>query len=277
MLIETPNRARVANPAATQPPKSPKTKAFEGVVMYYGYRFYDPETGRWPSRDPIEENGGVNLYGFVGNDGLNDWDYLGYWEEGPGGSRWSGGKVIDGGTFMDSLESEIWNALHTKDACALDRIILKLYKAGYTRAMIEREFRDALNPEEGNRSSAIMLVGLTAALDNAGKGGVLIPDKAQCKCTDPVTPVPVKGPPKPTPKFKPPTNPPQLPPKDLPPGTRLFRGKPTEQYPNGYWKLEKRLDNGGWQGINPSTGKPADGRQDYHVEFPVGYKGPYDN
>jgi hypothetical protein len=37
----------------------------------------DPLTGRWPSRDPIEEDGGVNLYGFVGNDGVNDWDYLG--------------------------------------------------------------------------------------------------------------------------------------------------------------------------------------------------------
>jgi hypothetical protein len=34
-------------------------------------------TGRWPSRDPIEEDGGVNLYGFVGNDGVNKWDILG--------------------------------------------------------------------------------------------------------------------------------------------------------------------------------------------------------
>jgi hypothetical protein len=31
----------------------------------------------WPSRDPIEEHGGVNLYGFVGNDGINKWDKLG--------------------------------------------------------------------------------------------------------------------------------------------------------------------------------------------------------
>jgi uncharacterized protein RhaS with RHS repeats len=46
-------------------------------VAYYGYRYYDPVTGRWPSRDPIEEAGGVNLYGFVGNDGTNKWDYLG--------------------------------------------------------------------------------------------------------------------------------------------------------------------------------------------------------
>jgi hypothetical protein len=31
----------------------------------------------WPSRDPIEENGGINLYGFVGNDGVNRWDIFG--------------------------------------------------------------------------------------------------------------------------------------------------------------------------------------------------------
>lgn len=40
------------------------------------YRFYDPLTGRWPSRDPIEE-GGVNLYGVRGNDGINWVDLLG--------------------------------------------------------------------------------------------------------------------------------------------------------------------------------------------------------
>lgn len=31
----------------------------------------------WPNRDPIEEWGGLNMYGFVGNDGVNDFDYLG--------------------------------------------------------------------------------------------------------------------------------------------------------------------------------------------------------
>ena len=34
-------------------------------------------TGRWPSRDPIEERGGVNLYGFVGNLAINQIDVLG--------------------------------------------------------------------------------------------------------------------------------------------------------------------------------------------------------
>ena len=46
-------------------------------LYYYGYRYHDPVTGRWPSRDPIEERGGLNLYGFVYNSGINDWDYLG--------------------------------------------------------------------------------------------------------------------------------------------------------------------------------------------------------
>jgi RHS repeat-associated protein len=46
-------------------------------VTFYGYRWYDPQTGRWPSRDPIGEEGGLNLYGFVGNDGVSRWDMLG--------------------------------------------------------------------------------------------------------------------------------------------------------------------------------------------------------
>ena len=36
-------------------------------LHYYGFRYLDPVTGRWPSRDPIGERGGRNLYGFVGN------------------------------------------------------------------------------------------------------------------------------------------------------------------------------------------------------------------
>ena len=55
------------------------TKPVDSVtgLLYYGYRWYDPVTGRWPSRDPIGENGGINLYGFVRNNGVNMWDVLG--------------------------------------------------------------------------------------------------------------------------------------------------------------------------------------------------------
>ena len=57
---------------------STKPIDFETGLFYYGYRYYDPVTGRWPSRDPIEEEGGINLYGFLGNDGVNAWDLLGH-------------------------------------------------------------------------------------------------------------------------------------------------------------------------------------------------------
>jgi len=49
----------------------------ETEFYYYGYRYYDPVTGRWPSRDPIEEEGGINIYNFVGNNSINKWDNLG--------------------------------------------------------------------------------------------------------------------------------------------------------------------------------------------------------
>jgi len=49
----------------------------ETRVYDYGLRFYNPSLGRWINRDPIEESGGDNLYGFVGNEPLNTVDLLG--------------------------------------------------------------------------------------------------------------------------------------------------------------------------------------------------------
>ena len=39
---------------------------------------FTPGIPQWPSRDPIEEEGGLNLYGFVENDGVDNTDLLGY-------------------------------------------------------------------------------------------------------------------------------------------------------------------------------------------------------
>jgi RHS repeat-associated protein len=50
----------------------------ESDLLYYGYRFYSPFTGRWINRDPAEEDkGGPNLYDIVENDPLNSFDGLG--------------------------------------------------------------------------------------------------------------------------------------------------------------------------------------------------------
>jgi RHS repeat-associated protein len=40
-------------------------------MLYYGYRYYNPGTGRWLSRDPMEEGGGRNLYSFISNGGAS--------------------------------------------------------------------------------------------------------------------------------------------------------------------------------------------------------------
>ena len=49
-------------------------------VTQYGFRYYIPAGGRWASRDPIGEEGGINLYGFVGNDPSGYFDILGLGE-----------------------------------------------------------------------------------------------------------------------------------------------------------------------------------------------------
>lgn len=51
----------------------------ETGLLDYGHRHYDPSIGRWLNRDPSNEYGGLNLYGFAGNDGVNFYDYLGLW------------------------------------------------------------------------------------------------------------------------------------------------------------------------------------------------------
>lgn len=46
-------------------------------LIYYNYRHYNPSDGRWLTRDPIQEDGGLNLYGYTDNSPLIWFDYLG--------------------------------------------------------------------------------------------------------------------------------------------------------------------------------------------------------
>jgi RHS repeat-associated protein len=62
---------------------STKPADSETGLYYYGYRYYDPMTGRWPSRDPIGEKGGLNLYTLAKNNGPNEVDVLGLFYEPP--------------------------------------------------------------------------------------------------------------------------------------------------------------------------------------------------
>lgn len=63
---------------------STKYQDNESDIVYYGYRYYNSSSGRWLSRDPAQERGGKNLYGFTGNNpieridrnGLNIVDWI---------------------------------------------------------------------------------------------------------------------------------------------------------------------------------------------------------
>ena len=49
----------------------------ESDFLYFGYRCYDPNTGRWLSKDPSGEQGGLNLYVMTANESVNLTDALG--------------------------------------------------------------------------------------------------------------------------------------------------------------------------------------------------------
>ena len=51
----------------------------ETAMLYYGFRYYHPGVGRWPSRDPIGEKGGLNIYGYCKNNSISRFDVLGKW------------------------------------------------------------------------------------------------------------------------------------------------------------------------------------------------------
>jgi hypothetical protein len=64
---ETPQSHRENRPQ----PKQPRQGDPSSLTKTVSGRTY------WPSRDPIEEAGGENLYRMVGNTAINKWDYLG--------------------------------------------------------------------------------------------------------------------------------------------------------------------------------------------------------
>ena len=51
-------------------------------LVYYNYRHYNPLDGRWTSRDPIGEEGGLNVYIYVNRNPLAYIDTLGLFAEG---------------------------------------------------------------------------------------------------------------------------------------------------------------------------------------------------
>lgn len=56
---------------------STKYEEKELGLYYYGFRYYNPSTGRWLSRDPIGEGDGPAVYAILGNNPVDKVDWLG--------------------------------------------------------------------------------------------------------------------------------------------------------------------------------------------------------
>ncbi len=67
---------------------STKYSDAETGLLYYGYRYYNPGTGRWLNRDPIGTGDGPGTYLLTANDAIGSTDTLGLWKR---TDTWSGG------------------------------------------------------------------------------------------------------------------------------------------------------------------------------------------
>jgi hypothetical protein len=80
--------------------------------------FYNPSTGRWLSRDPIEEQGGFKIYGFGKNNAINGIDSLGLrWTDAdewrfhrPEGCCFYKGKILSDKKVATGVSTERWTA-----------------------------------------------------------------------------------------------------------------------------------------------------------------------
>ena len=127
---------------------------YDTALYYFRNRWYEPETGRWLSPDPIGISGGLNLYAFCGNDPVNYID-----PEGKGGVQfgdWFLGWGDPWLTFDNSTLDTMWNG----GAAAIDGMIpfwdpLNAYCDAYTNECGERDSAYETSYKTGETAFAI--------------------------------------------------------------------------------------------------------------------------
>lgn len=135
-------------------------------MYYYGYRYYGPNDGRWVSRDPIGEQGGVNLYGFVGNDANDIVDVLGlewnWWSQSIieaklfGASISGGNKALAYYVYIERW-GDIYSAGKTMVASGVEQIVSDISDKQYDQDMLGYDIEDygfaaAILKDAGRRS-----------------------------------------------------------------------------------------------------------------------------
>jgi RHS repeat-associated protein len=123
---------------------SSKYQDAETGFNYYGFRYYNSSTGRWPSRDSIEERGGVGLYVWISNNGINLIDKLGLHSmSGPAEVE---AFIITGGAYSSNADPDpkrwwhyqavgmrlILKPCYTKDMVRIHQRVRSIIRAGNT-------------------------------------------------------------------------------------------------------------------------------------------------
>ncbi|MES2308384.1 MAG: RHS repeat-associated core domain-containing protein, partial [Verrucomicrobiota bacterium] len=127
---------------------STKYRDNETGLNYYGYRYYSTGLGRWMGRDPIEEQGGLNLYGMVGNDEVNWIDVNG---KGPFKDYWLGVLFNNPIFFVNWALGRITGPLtYTESSSGRDKLLWSSLKqsAGYKE--MKNDYSSKFCPENGN-------------------------------------------------------------------------------------------------------------------------------
>lgn len=162
------------------------TDAETGLV-YYGLRYYSPTLGKFINQDPISESGGLNLYGFVGNNGVNSWDYLGmfvqasiresislYGEQGNTGQTSGGGSE---GSIAWAWSTGLGVAMDEMDSLAYGMRRSATNSGNWVQNMVARneqtEIRDALEAASGGGITTSQASSLAGAIMNNGWDAVI--------------------------------------------------------------------------------------------------------
>jgi RHS repeat-associated protein len=106
-------------------------------IVFYQYRPYGPGSGRWFTRDPLGEAGGMNLYAFVGNNAVNWVDPWGLYR-----SHWLLRLLVPGQIAWDHAVTAAQNgnigtaALHT--TAMLGEQVLVVLTVGQASTLVQQ-------------------------------------------------------------------------------------------------------------------------------------------
>ena len=147
-----------------------RRSARRGYEHLYGYRWYDPLTGRWPSRDPIGEDGGLNLYEMCHNSSISWFDGDGWQPATITITGVLGGTTKDEPNFTWTQESTYTGRTRTpnakasfsmeftitKEGCVINVVAKANFEIGASpRAYFKQKFADYSEPDGAELIEAI--------------------------------------------------------------------------------------------------------------------------